>query len=219
MRLSQRAGAARPGRVAADEALAPVASALPVLLLSGDFDPITPPAYAERLRPTLSNARHVVFPAGAHGQAMSDPCANRLIEAFLDDPAAALDTSCVAGRAGEFVTSEDVIFLGTLRSLLATEGLAAAAALVAIGCVAGLAVAVGSTLATNQNLAGMGAVPARWAFVTRLPALLGLVGLALAAAMAACWARGLRTLAGRLYLSLLSVAALVAAANLALLTR
>lgn len=257
--------------------LAPVASGLPVLMLSGDFDPITPPSYAEKLLPTLSNARHVIFPAGAHGQAMSDPCANALIADFLDDPEAPLDTTCVAAQPGKFVTAEDVIFLGTLGSLLASQGidgfllsgvmaipavlaaallatalivyplgaafarrrgprvtrddgaaarlsravpwLAGAAALVAIACLAGLVAAVGSTLVTNQNLAGMGAIPARWRFVTMLPPLLGVLALALLAAMVACWATRRRGLPGRVYLSLLSLAAVVAAANLALLTR
>ncbi|WP_448955011.1 alpha/beta fold hydrolase [Labrys neptuniae] len=50
------------------ESLQPTNSAVPVLLMSGDFDPITPPQYAEKLLPHLSRAQHVVFKAGTHGQ-------------------------------------------------------------------------------------------------------------------------------------------------------
>ncbi|WP_181164476.1 alpha/beta fold hydrolase [Amaricoccus solimangrovi] len=258
--------------------LAPVASDLPALLLSGDFDPITPPAYAEKLLPTLPNARHVVFLAGAHGQAMASACANRIIAAFLDDPAAPLDTACAADPPREFVTADDVIFLGTLRRLMATEGvrgialsgvlaipavlaaivlatalfvyplgaliarlsgrpppravagaagrlsrsapwLAAAAALLAVLCLAGLVLAVGSTLVNEQTLVVMGAIPARWSWVRSLPAAIGLAGLGLLGAAVAVWATGQRSLPGRVYLSLLSAAALGAAANLALLSR
>lgn len=281
-----RAQAAVAGRVCRDwgipllprSDLAPVRSDLPVLLLSGDFDPITPPAYAEKLLPGLSNASHVVFPAGAHGQAMTDPCANGIIAAFLDDPSAPLDTSCAARPAGKFVTADDVIFLGTLRRLMASEGLqgialsgvlaipavlaslflasavlvyplgaltrrlrgrpappvtsdaagrlsraapalAILAAGVSVACLAGLVFAVGSTLVVNQNLIGMGAIPREWAWILGLPALIGIAGLGLLGGAVAVWATGKRTLAGRLYLSLLAIAALVAAANLAMLSR
>jgi pimeloyl-ACP methyl ester carboxylesterase len=258
--------------------LAPVASELPVLLLSGDFDPITPPSYAEKLLPTLPNATHVIFPAGAHGQAMTNPCANEIIGRFLDDPSAKPDTSCVGTETPEFITSEDVIFLGTLQRLIAAEGvtgifmsgilgipavlaalllatsfvvypvgalikrvrglparprgpgfagwlaraapwIAASAAVVALLCVVGIALAMGSTLAADGTLAIMGAVPARWAWVFALPALLGVIGLALLLAAVAIWATRQRSLFGRIYLSLLTVAALGAAANLALLSR
>lgn len=258
--------------------LAPVRSDLPVLLLSGDFDPITPPAYAEKLLPDLPNATHVVFPAGAHGQAMTDSCANGIIAAFLDDPSVPPHTACAARPAGQFVTADDVIFLGTLRRLMASEGLrgialsgvlaipavlaamflssafliyplgalarrlrgrpappmtsdaagrlsraapllAVLAGVLSVACLAGLVWAVGSTLVVNQNLIGMGAIPRAWAWILGLPALIGIAGLGLLCAAVAVWTTGKRSLAGRIYLSLLAVAALAAAANLAMLSR
>ena len=45
----------------------PVAVAVPTLLLSGAYDPVTPPAYAERIAASLTNARHLVSPTAAHG--------------------------------------------------------------------------------------------------------------------------------------------------------
>ncbi len=64
----------------------PVHSTIPTLLLSGAFDPITPPEYAASMLPYLPNVQHVVFPYGSHGQAVSNPCANRIIQRFVDTP-------------------------------------------------------------------------------------------------------------------------------------
>jgi pimeloyl-ACP methyl ester carboxylesterase len=102
--------------------LQPVQSDLPVLLLSGDFDPITPPNYAETLLPFLPNATHVVFARGAHGQAVEQPCANAIIAAFLDDPGGKLDTTCANQPVARFVTPADVITLPLLRRVLAARG-------------------------------------------------------------------------------------------------
>jgi pimeloyl-ACP methyl ester carboxylesterase len=45
----------------------PVVSAVPTLLLSGAFDPVTPPSFADRIAASLTNARHLVSRAHAHG--------------------------------------------------------------------------------------------------------------------------------------------------------
>ena len=45
----------------------PVASAVPTLLLSGAYDPVTPPAFADRIAASLTNARHLVSRTNAHG--------------------------------------------------------------------------------------------------------------------------------------------------------
>ena len=102
--------------------LKPLKSGVPTLLLSGDFDPITPPAYAATLLPALSRAHHVAFPTGSHGQAVTNDCSNTIIRRFLDDPAVPPDTSCVATVVGGFVTEADVITVPALRSVLAAHG-------------------------------------------------------------------------------------------------
>jgi pimeloyl-ACP methyl ester carboxylesterase len=48
---------------------APSPIGVPTLLLSGRFDPVTPPAFAEASMQFLTRARHIVTPAGAHGTA------------------------------------------------------------------------------------------------------------------------------------------------------
>jgi pimeloyl-ACP methyl ester carboxylesterase len=73
----------------------PVASAKPVLLLSGELDPITPPEYAARAAATLSNSRHIVAPGQGH-TVLARGCIPKLAAEFLDsaDPKA-LDPACV----------------------------------------------------------------------------------------------------------------------------
>ena len=73
----------------------PVVSDIPTLLFSGQFDPVTPPAFAESAAAGLSNATNLVDPLAAHGGVFFSTCSNSIAAAFLDDPAAALDTSCL----------------------------------------------------------------------------------------------------------------------------
>jgi pimeloyl-ACP methyl ester carboxylesterase len=53
----------------------PVHSAVPVLLMSGAYDPVTPPEWAERAAATLAHSRHMVFRATGHAVSTADPCA------------------------------------------------------------------------------------------------------------------------------------------------
>ncbi len=85
------------------QANAPVTSDIPALLLSGNFDPITPAAYAEQARETLSAAFSFVWPHVGHGVLRSDRCAVRIAKAFLVDPHTEPDSSCIAStRAIDF---------------------------------------------------------------------------------------------------------------------
>jgi len=61
----------------------PVVSAVPVLLLSGEHDPITPPAYAAQAAKTLSNSRHLIAPGQGH-TVLSRGCIPKLAAEFLD---------------------------------------------------------------------------------------------------------------------------------------
>ncbi len=72
-----------------------VQSDVPVLLISGAFDPITPPSYGDSALQGLPNGQHIVFPTGSHGDSSSSSCAAGLTRAFVDDPSAMLDTGCV----------------------------------------------------------------------------------------------------------------------------
>ncbi len=64
----------------------PVASDVPTLLLSGQFDPTTPPRWAELAARTLSRSYSFVVPMAGHGVGIDTRCGRRLVEAFLDMP-------------------------------------------------------------------------------------------------------------------------------------
>jgi len=76
----------------------PVQSETPTLLVSGYYDPITPPSSAEDALQTLPNGQHVVFTAGAHGETGSIGCGAELAAAFFVDPAGPLPTDCAVSE-------------------------------------------------------------------------------------------------------------------------
>lgn len=89
----------------------PVKSDIPTLLLSGSFDPITPPAHAERVAAHLARAHTVTFARGTHGQAFTQPCANRLIAAFLDQPERPPAAGCANEAPPVFLTPDELLSL------------------------------------------------------------------------------------------------------------
>ena len=84
-----------PKHDVADDFADPVKSDIPVLLLSGHWDPVTPPAGADEAAKTLTNARHLVAVNGSHTIAFHT-CANRLIGEFINEGKLdELDDSCL----------------------------------------------------------------------------------------------------------------------------
>jgi pimeloyl-ACP methyl ester carboxylesterase len=82
--------------------LEPVHSNAPVLIFSGNMDPVTPPKYGEQVARHLPNSRHVVIPEAGHGvDGLTDPgCFDRIAIEFLDKgDAKNLDVSCVERMA------------------------------------------------------------------------------------------------------------------------
>ena len=74
---------------------APLASDVPVLLLSGELDPVTPPRYGERVLEHLPNGRHLVLRGQGHGT-LGLGCMPRLLGQFMESAdAKALDASCL----------------------------------------------------------------------------------------------------------------------------
>ncbi len=84
-----------PAGVIDDDLREPLATSLPVLLLSGAEDPVTPPAYAERAAEKLANSLHLIGRNQGHGLA-SRGCVPNIMADFI---AAAslenLDTACL----------------------------------------------------------------------------------------------------------------------------
>lgn len=71
-----------------------VFSAIPTLLIAGEFDPVTPPEWAQLVGETLENAFYYEFPGGGHGSSLDFECAAEIAGSFLDDPTRQPDDDC-----------------------------------------------------------------------------------------------------------------------------
>ena len=85
---------------------APVTAEVPVLLLSGARDPVTPPAYATATAAHFPNSQVLVAPGQGHSVS-THPCLRDIAAAFIDKGSLqGLDTSCVSKIApAPFFTS------------------------------------------------------------------------------------------------------------------
>ncbi len=82
--------------------LKPVSSNAPVLIFSGNMDPVTPPKYGEEVAKLLRNSTHIIIAQAGHGvDGLKDPgCIDRIAIEFLDKgDAKNLDVSCVERMA------------------------------------------------------------------------------------------------------------------------
>jgi pimeloyl-ACP methyl ester carboxylesterase len=83
----------------------PTRSDVPALILTGQWDPVTPPIYGDTAAKYLSHSLHVIVPHAGHGfnGLNGVDCINALIVSFIDrGTTTGLDTSCVSsiGRKG-----------------------------------------------------------------------------------------------------------------------
>ncbi|TVR21597.1 MAG: alpha/beta fold hydrolase [Anaerolineaceae bacterium] len=76
-----------------DSAVQPLQTDMPVLLMSGEFDPITPPSFADVVAENLPNGINLMFNAGGHGMFLSE-CGMAVMADFLENPLAT-NTACV----------------------------------------------------------------------------------------------------------------------------
>jgi len=75
---------------------APVISDVPVLLLSGEADPVTPPSNGDQAASTLSNSLHLVAPGQGHGVILRG-CIPRIATEFVESGTVqGLDTVCIS---------------------------------------------------------------------------------------------------------------------------
>ncbi len=97
----------------------PVRSDLPVLLMSGQFDPITPPSNASEAAKTLPNSYELIFPNAGHGALNSSDCGMQIAADFLNKPGVRPDTTCIKNlKAGAFTGPDDLITVSALGDLM-----------------------------------------------------------------------------------------------------
>ncbi len=93
-----------------------VVSDVPTLILVGDFDPITPPAWGQLTQETLANSYLYEFPGLSHGVTVSNDCPQEIMLDFLSAPTEAPDSSCIATLGSltfveEETETEDVLLV------------------------------------------------------------------------------------------------------------
>ncbi len=77
-------------------------SDVPTLIFEGAFDPVLPPTLGDVIAKTLTPLDDRGDPGRQPRQRDGTPCASSITGAFLDDPSAPLDTSCVASLPPPF---------------------------------------------------------------------------------------------------------------------
>jgi pimeloyl-ACP methyl ester carboxylesterase len=78
----------------------PTRSTVPTLIVSGELDPVTPPAGGEEVLRGLPNGAHVVIPNNGHPIGNAEACIGTMFAAFLErGTASGLDRSCASAIA------------------------------------------------------------------------------------------------------------------------
>ncbi|MEX2598623.1 MAG: alpha/beta fold hydrolase, partial [Dehalococcoidia bacterium] len=83
-------------------------TSIPTLVLAGEFDPITPPHWGERVSDSLDNSYFFTFPSTGHGALPSHGCAAGMTLDFLNDPSAAPGSECIADIEPPAFTASDI---------------------------------------------------------------------------------------------------------------
>lgn len=73
----------------------PVQSEIPTLILAGEYDPVTPPAFGSRVAETLTNSQLIVAKDHSHGVFFSSSCVRQITAQFIDAPEEIADSSCL----------------------------------------------------------------------------------------------------------------------------
>ena len=77
---------------------APLRTDIPILLVSGERDPVTPPGGGDAMMEYLSDGVHLRVPGAAHGLdgVVGRECVDRAMVDFIEGGTAAVDASCLA---------------------------------------------------------------------------------------------------------------------------
>ena len=101
----------------------PVSSSIPTLVLAGEYDPVTPPAWGKMVTETLSNSFYYEFPGVGHGVSVSgEECSLSIALAFLDDPTTEPDGLCVADMSCPAFIVLDITLAPFTNEILGISG-------------------------------------------------------------------------------------------------
>lgn len=85
----------------------PPTTQIPTLVLSGDYDATTAPSWAKEAADSLPEATLVSVPSAGHAAARWSACARDIASAFVENPTAKRDTSCLAGEEPDLLGPND----------------------------------------------------------------------------------------------------------------
>ncbi|MGY1521206.1 alpha/beta fold hydrolase [Luteimonas sp. A482] len=93
--LMQQQCAVWPKGVRSEGFRSPLSGEVPVLAISGELDPVTPPRYGDEVVETLPNGRHLVLPGQGHS-VLGSGCMPKLFAQFIESTDAhAMDAGCL----------------------------------------------------------------------------------------------------------------------------
>jgi TAP-like protein. len=104
----------------------PVISDIPALVLAGEYDPITPPAWGRMVAENLPNSFFFEFPGVGHGAAGSgEECPLNIALEFLSDPTTEPDGSGIAEMDGPnfYVPATEVTLVSFTDETMGITGL------------------------------------------------------------------------------------------------
>ncbi|MBL8093633.1 MAG: alpha/beta fold hydrolase [Anaerolineales bacterium] len=100
----------------------PVVSDIPTLVINGQMDPITPPAYGELAAQTLTRSFVLTTPYGGHGSGLSGKCLAGVMLAFIEDPSRRPDTTCADTQPVGFKTPSTMVMTPSPWAILSGAG-------------------------------------------------------------------------------------------------
>jgi pimeloyl-ACP methyl ester carboxylesterase len=80
----------------------PVTSPIPALILSGEYDPLTPTKWAGQAAQDLPDSDVLVFPGVGHTVLNLGDCPNRIVAEFFANPVELPDTTCITDIQVEY---------------------------------------------------------------------------------------------------------------------
>jgi hypothetical protein len=80
----------------------PVSTSIPTLILAGQLDSMTPPAWAHEAAQTWSNSYVYEIPGFGHSPTFYGACPGSMALQFLQDPTATPDDSCISEMKIDF---------------------------------------------------------------------------------------------------------------------
>ncbi len=84
----------------------PVRSNIPALILNGEYDPVTPPKWAQAAADYLPNSQLFIFPGHGHTLIDAGTCPVMLMLDFLESPNQPVNSACFAAISPpDFVTN------------------------------------------------------------------------------------------------------------------